>query len=899
VHDPQLSAAWSAWERFATGTPPHELPELLRSMSVPQDVIDQLIERHERETARIIEMRDPIGLGRENAPKWYTGPRSTDKNWPAYEAKLLKSLGDAAAVKRVGDASDKVVAMLDHPGTKRFDSRGLVVGHVQSGKTSNFTAVVCKAADRGYRMFIVLSGVHNALRRQTQARLIQDIVNANPELWHQLTGLDHDFKPTENAPSLLAARDQHLLLVIKKNRAPLTKLRKWLATARPQLENCPTLVIDDEADQATVATKKINPLIRDLLDQLPRVCFVGYTATPFSNLLIDPSAERDFYPRDFVVSLPQGDGYQGPEVLFGRDALDGEDPADVPTGADMIREVPDAELDNLRPAKRADIPDFEPSMTGSLRRAVCWFWLATAARELRQDGSFHSSMLVHAHTDTRVHDSFAGPLSALRSEVLAGLADQDAGLLAALEAQWEEESSRVPASDFGRATVPWTAVRERLEDVVARTRIVRDHYRSDDRLDYDSGPATVIAVGGNTLSRGLTLEGLVVSVFVRSADMYDTLLQMGRWFGYRPRYEDFPRIWMPAEMRQWFKHLASVEAEMRREIERYLVEHKYPLELAVRIRCHPKMRVTAPSRMKDAVRAAASYGGQLIETRYFDCGLNEAQRAEAALVHRRNAAAVNALLVQAEAQGRADSAPSAVPVARLLYRSVPTSAVLDFLRDYEVNRHSTEYSDALVLEYVSRRMKAGGLLAWNVGLVGKAGDGTARVDLPGGRTTYAVTRARTFDTRKEAVADIKTLTGSRDPGLDLTIPTPLPDGYKAISRELLRKLRSVQQGDTGLLLLYPIDGRSEPPVRSAPSGSGEDAGAAGNPRRDRAPLDAPAQIVWGMALVFPEPVAGTDIAVEYDYVQADLSRVFPASGSDDEDYDLGILDEDLDVAAGA
>jgi hypothetical protein len=500
-----------------------------------------------------------------------------------------------------------------------------------------------------------------------------------------------------------------------------------------------------------------------------------------------------------------------------------------------------------------------------------------------------------------VHDSFAAPLAALRAEVLIGLSKGDEALLAGLEKLWNDEVERVPAGDFGREVLQWHDVRPRLDDVVDRTRIVRDHYRSDDRLDYDSGPVTVIAVGGNTLSRGLTLEGLVVSVFVRSADMYDTLLQMGRWFGYRRRYEDMPRIWMPGEVRQWFKHLASVEAEMRREIERYLIEHKSPLDLAVRIRCHPTMRVTAPSRMRDAVRAAASYGGQLIETRYFDCGIDAAQRTEAANIHARNAAAVAALLLQAEAQGRVDEPPSIAPVARMLYRNVPSSAVLDLVRDYEVNRQSTEYSGTLVHQYVTRRMKAGGLLQWNVGIVGKTTGGTAQVALPGGRSTYAVTRARTADTKDHVIADIKTLTGSRDPGLDLTIPDRLPDEHRTVSRELLRKLRRQQQPDTGLVLLYPIDGNSEPPTRSAPAARRPDDNEVPAPRplrKDRAPLGAPTDVVWGLALVFPEPVAGLDVAVEYDYVQADLSRVFPGSASEGgEEYDLSILDEDMDVPA--
>lgn len=861
--------------------PPHELQQHLRSLSVPDELIDALIARHAAKSARIVALKEPLGLGRENAVKWYTGPRKGDRNWPAFEAKQRRALPEMA-VDRLHEASDKVTAMLDHPGTPQFNSRGLVVGHVQSGKTSNFTAVVAKAADRGYKMFIVFSGVHNSLRRQTQVRLLQDLVQLNPPLWHQITNPDHDFRPPSNAASFFASNGQYVLLVVKKNAAVLEKLRVWLATAREQLATCPTLVIDDEADQATVATKRINPLIRGVLDQLPKVCYVGYTATPFGNLLIDPSDSKDFYPKDFVVSLPMSEGYQGPETLFGREPLDGEDPADVPTGSNMIRVIPDQELDDLRPAKRADIPGFSPQITPSLRHAVLWFWLATAARHARGDGDKHSSMLIHAHSDTSVHDSYEMPLKALRAQVETGLANEDAALASELEALWHRECHEVPASDFNTQAMEFSEIRGHLQRVVETTTIVRDHYKSTDRLDYDSGPTNVIAVGGNTLSRGLTLEGLVVSVFVRSSDMYDTLLQMGRWFGYRRGYEDLPRIWMPAQMRRWFSHLASVEADMRREIERYLVEHKSPLDLAVRIRCHPKMRVTAPNRMTKAVRAAASYGGALLETRYFPCSpqgdpsgaLGSPDKVVA--WHRANQGAALNLLLAAASNGRR----SPTSTGSVLYRDVPTSFVLDFVNGYRFDETSTEYSTDLVLNYVRRRMTKGGLQRWNVAVVGKTGNGTGYT-LPDGTSVVAVSRARTKISEAEPVADIKTLTGSRDPGLDLAIPPRNEqDDATKVTRANLTKWRHQQQPEVGLLLLYPIDARST------------------STRPDRRPLAAPdaVDVVWGAALVFPEPSTGVDVQVEYDYVQADLSRVFPASaeGVDDEDYT--ILEQDLDKA---
>ncbi len=870
MEDPRLEAAWQSYQHFMDGTPPHELPQRLRNMFVPDEIIDKLVERHETETARIVALKEPLGIGRENALNWYAGPRKDDKNWPAFEAKLRKQL-PGVAVDRLHEASDKVVAMLDHPATPRFDSRGLVVGHVQSGKTSNFTAVICKAADRGYRLFIILSGVHNSLRRQTQTRLLRDLVELNPPLWHQITGPDRDFQPWDNAPSLFASKDQYLLLVVKKNTAVLRKLKAWLATAREQLENCPTLVIDDEADQATVATKKINPLIRGVLDQLPRVCYVGYTATPFGNLLIDPTNAKDFYPKDFILSLPMGHGYQGPETLFGREPLDGEDPEDVPAGSDMIREIPDAELDALRPAKRADVVDFEPEVTPSLRNAVYWFWLATAARHARGQRDQHSSMLLHAHSDTAVHDSYERPLKLLRDETALRLRSGDATVLQELEELWNQECGEVPAEDFLLERTTWDEVAANLLDVVQTTKIILDHYRSSDRLDYDSGPVNVIAVGGNTLSRGLTLEGLVVSVFVRSADMYDTLLQMGRWFGYRPGYADLPRIWMPADMRRWFSHLASVEADMRREIERYLTEHKTPLDMAVRIRCHPKMRVTAPSRMGSHVKAAAGYGGQLIETRYFPCSpVGDQAPQDVVTWHERNASAVLALLKEADEHGLHDPADHG---AAVLYRGVPTTTVLEFVDRYQFDARSTEYSPALVRAYIEKRVGKGGLKTWNVGVIGKSlGDGP-QVTLPGGTSLGAVSRARTRASSKDAVADIKTLTGSRDPGLDLAIPSG-----SVVNRQNLNGWRSQQQPDVGLILLYPIDGQSK------------------NARGDRSPLGAPEGVrtVWGAAFIFPNPVSGTDVTVEYDYVQADLRKVFPAAAEGADDEDASILDQDQD-----
>jgi hypothetical protein len=458
----------------------------------------------------------------------------------------------------------------------------------------------------------------------------------------------------------------------------------------------------------------------------------------------------------------------------------------------------------------------------------------------------------------------------LRRKTEALLSAAEETFLADLRRLWADETSRVAADSLGEQPVEFDDVLELLPKVVSDTDIIMDHYRSGDRLDYEAGPATVIAVGGNTLSRGLTLEGLVVSVFVRSSDVYDTLLQMGRWFGYRPGYTDLPRIYMPAQVIRWFTHLATVEAEMRLEIERLLVEHQTPMQLAVRIRCHPQMRVTAPSKGRTKVRAAAAYGGALVESRYFPA----APENSALEWHQRNAAAVETLLNAATAGGTADGS---MPAGRILWRGVAGEDVVRFVEGYDFHERSTNAASGLMSDYIRKRMADGGLVGWNVGVVGTVPKvPEAAVNLPGDRSVGYVTRTRLGISRDDDVADIKTLTGPRDEGLDLTIADDVE-----VNRTLLQQARVAQQPETGLVLLYPIDALSKAT------------------RSDRADLNVPGSLVWGVALVFPKPSSGKDVAVEYDYVVADLSRVFPES-TDEEQEDTSVLQENLDAdTAGA
>ncbi len=829
-------------EQLANKTP-SEAFRKLRRWGVDEALLTKVQERYEEEALAVREQGIAPSVVVGGRSTWYTGPQSKDKYWPAIRSKLQKSGWSAESLEELDKSTSQIVGLLDHPKTPEFSTKGLVLGHVQSGKTTNFTAVIAKAADRNYKLFIVLAGIHNSLRRQTQVRLRNDLIGEHHDQWIELTNPDSDFTPPPtHAISYFASNNrQKVLCVIKKNATVLRKFREWLRGAEDHLRECPTLIIDDEADQATVATERINPLIMDIVDSLPKSVYLGYTATPFANLLIDP-ASSNLYPKDFIVSLPQPKfPYFGNEVLFGREPLDAED--EVFDGYDMIRIIDDSEVPLVRPASRADADGFVPSITGSLRTSVLYFWLATAARRVRRTGNKHSTMLIHTSVKTSVHESFHEPLARFQESVQDRIQDLDPRILGELEGLWKRENAAVPAGEFGLAPVDFDEVLEMLPSVLSESRIIIDNATSRERLDYEGQPVVAIAIGGNTLSRGLTLEGLAVSYFVRSVSAYDSLLQMARWFGYRSGYEDLPRIWLTEELRGWFRHLATVETEIRRDIDRYMAGNDTPTSFAVRIRTHPSLLVTSAAKMADAVEVYSAFGGRRIQTHFFDVSPSAVEDNLSAL--RGLISSLDADHIRVEADGRH---------SRYLWRNAGYKAVTRFLREYSYHPESFESSNDVLIEYIEKRVRQSELLTWNIAIVGKpTGDPSATVDLGHGIAPGRVVRSRL----EGDVVDIKTLMSRRDAALDLNLSKVSKE--QPLTEEEIFTLRRVQLPHTGLLVLYVIDKDSAPNSKRPSSGT------------KRVALDAPDDLV-GFGLVFP-PADGEDSQAKHTYVSADLSGI--------------------------
>lgn len=817
------------------GRSPDDAARRLAAM-LPAEDVQRALQKYREDARRIWTMREPSGVYNKFFEPWYLGPSPDDKLWNAYKALMQQRGWDQEAIASIDTSSTRVVSLLDPPSKAQILTRGLVVGHVQSGKTANFTAVIAKAADVGYRFFIVLSGLNNALRNQTQARLESDLVATNPESWVTVTEPDSDFRARGNVNAFLSERHTIKVLgVVKKHAGRLRRLNSWLHSARPEvLRACPVLVIDDEADQASPNAHPdpeertaINKLIIKLLKNLPKAAYVGYTATPFANFLIDPKGVEDLYPRDFIVDIPKGKDYFGAEQIFGRPPLD--DTEAPVAGLNMIRDVPEEEAHRLKPANRDVRFDFVPLVTPTLQKAMLYFWLATAARFERGHQARHSTMLIHTTQYSVVHTHARITVEAFRIRTLEGVRSADKKLLEEMRSLWDEEQAKMPPALVNEAPVFFDDLRKHLEPVMSLCETKVENGISLERIDYtqdsDGRGRVYVVIGGNVLSRGLTLEGLTVSFFVRSASAYDTLLQMGRWFGYRPGYADLPRVWMTEELKGFFFDLAGVESEIRVDIGRYSKGEVTPEQFGVRIRTHPKLEITSKLKMQNAVTAKMAFSGRSVQTIVFctqdKVWLDNNLSAARALVQR---ITEDDQIKPTQIGGRPHK----------VFQDVQSTRVQDFLAAYAIDPSNGGMPSAHLKGYIRDQNAAGRILLWNVAVV------TRERELPllGGiqfgslGTVPLVNRARFLRQRPPGRVDIKALMSETDVAIDVPLPTT---ELRKHGREDLIAMRDELVTDRGLLLIYPIGKNSEPETEN----------------HERAPLGA-VQDVIGIALVFPE-----------------------------------------------
>lgn len=746
--------------------------------------------------------------------------------WPTLRDYLISKEWNTADLD---DQTDRVLRQVARPSLPEFDIRGLVLGYVQSGKTANFTALIAKAVDVGYRLVIVLSGTDNGLRRQTQIRLNRELVGyvdnrpgAVPlpppgKQWHQFTSEDAggDFDAGRaNYASLQGS--EPVLIVMKKNGPRLRRLHAWLDEAPSTvMQQLPVLVVDDEADQASPDSKGdrvtqapdpddviedpsiINGLIRKLLGRFSRCSYAAYTATPFANILIPhdnqfhPEFGNDLYPKDFVIALPKRDGYFGAEELYGRfDLATGAER----TGLDVIRPVADEDLLAL------DQGAFPPGLQIALENFV----LAGAGRRQRGNGAEPATMLIH--TSSRRDDHMR--LTTQVRDRLRDLRDewryQRGHVEPRLRARWDAEFRPVTHAVAPALDVPFDSIAEHVGPFLEAVREVREvNSRKGDMLDYASEPALkVIAVGGNRLSRGLTLEGLLVSYFVRRTVMYDTLMQMGRWFGYRGGWADLTRIHTTTELRSWFHDLATVEYQLREDIAVYERQGIKPVELGMRILSHPAMLVTSPlkQRHSSTINVAQTYAAKVVQSFKFPFArpADLAEQADA------NLALTREFLTGAGSPDWKDDGPVWAGT-----KAVSGELVLDFLKRYRIDESARSVSLPLLCAYLERQIEQDELVRWTIAVKGRK-----RLDTTLGEAQWNVAGGR--------IAQIARTRLKSDPA-SLGVVTEPGDEEAGLSEELLERARALAQEEElgqnpaarlvrpateGLLLLYPISRQS-------------------------------------------------------------------------------------------
>lgn len=736
-----------------------------------------------------------VGLVASTEDPWYLPlPDSQSPRWSFAK----KRLGlDEEAVARTSAVADEILARLANPMGRNIATRGLVLGHVQSGKTTSFLSVAAKALDRRYDLVIILSGVHNSLRRQTQERAARTLVH-NAGLWWLGTALN-DFRPDGNSlSSHLAGNGKRGLLVVKKRADILGKLATWLdRESDADLRRMAILVIDDEADQAGLDVAS-GPQLEGVHKQLSRIvnlrtssderrcAYLAYTATPYANILTS-QAEYGLYPRDFIYPLDPPASYVGIEELFGEGQVGDPVQIEVDTGSTEI-------------------------LSDGLRDAIRWFVLATAARVGLGTAleSFHSSMLIHTTQSTEDQIAYRPVIE----QYLVDLKAEFSGDPNVMREFYERTLEQVPSREgngrgfLGERTATWVEVSEHVVQVLdrlinrtpsgeafkedghmqrAHSGVIVDNSKVDymDRLTYSDlskgqPSVTVITIGGNTLSRGLTLEGLVCSYFARTARNYDSLMQMGRWFGYRPGYRHLLRIWTTQGLYDWFQELNQVEQDLREELIWMQNNDIAPDKYGPRIRTSPNMNITRAAAMK-SVAKEVSYSDHVIDPAWLDLD-------PTVLKHNQEVSRELA---------RELGSPENLGSSRL-FRKVPLARIRNFLIEFQVHTEEKRLDKPSLISYLDK--EAGNLGEWNVLFKSNSLSNTSDFDFGGdvGRVS-TVRRARAGHA---SVAYIGSLVDSGDHRLDLKGDPP-SNGARYRS-----------ESEPPLLVVYAIDKKSPPKAGS-------------------------------------------------------------------------------------
>lgn len=550
---------------------------------------------------------------------WWTSKQKQQKEnyyWGRYKL-FIESFYPEEVIRAIDTDTDLVMNNLENPEIESFNRYGMVVGHVQSGKTANYSALVCKAADAGYNFIVVVAGGMNNLRNQTQERLNEAFIgldmgtpvgvgvgNVNREkLPISLTTKEKDFNKADadrNSQGLNFDNiNVPIVIVIKKNTRSLLNVIEWLERQyKNQIKNHTMLLIDDESDYASINTKEeedpttINKRLRKLISLFEKSAYVAYTATPYANIFIDHEVGhdelgKDLFPKDFIYALDAPSNYFGARKIF----LDDENKYLIQIN-DYLDDIP------VKHKKDLEIP----KLPNSLFEAIRLFIINISIRNLRGQGGKHNSMLVHATRFTNVHKRIAFHiekyLNHLHNEINAyGMLNN--ALNQSKKIRDIRDTFELHCSD---SEFTWDDVLESICKTISSIVVREVHQSTTVPLEYrDDTSTNAIVVGGTSLARGYTLEGLSISYFLRNTVFYDTLMQMGRWFGYRDGYDDLCKIFLPTHVKESFSLIIDATEDLIDNLKLMSNDNMTPEDFGLAVKHHPDsgLQVTARNKQKN------------------------------------------------------------------------------------------------------------------------------------------------------------------------------------------------------------------------------------------------------------------------------------------------------------
>lgn len=717
-----------------------------------------------------------------DSENWYAEQKH-HINYPEYFNKTLK-LPPRAKIS-IKKSSEDILNLTCDPSSADFHSvSGLVVGNVQSGKTANFTALIARAADSGYNLIVVLSGGNfNDLRSQTQSRLFDDLidpVNSIKPTWHRATRTNEwnfgDVMDEKNGwdGEWDITQKPCCLVVTKKNSSTLPNLRTWIkkiAGNMPDGKKIKLLLIDDEADHASLnrliqkkkLTKeekelgldasKINRSIREILHEVSDYAYIGFTASPFANLFVPPHYDElefegeklpTLYPRDFIYLLEEPEGYFGLAKLCN---------ADFPEWTNHFCEVSENEAVFYR-KHTTKIPVSE-SLKNGLKQSIHDFYITLGLRYIRRkleattDASiiprnFHHSMLVHTRETTKTMYGITQTIIPFSNSLKASILESGSPIQTKDVKEHLEEFE----NHFSKNFIPKTpSVQDSFEDICANLceyfdseetntfphvkEIIsqvddpddQEKKRGENLVYQKNHPYSVIAIGGNRLARGFTLEGLTVSYFIRepkSGIKSDTLLQQGRWYGFRGSDEDLVRVYTTRILRDEFWDLKRIEedchAKIREFSEQGLAPSCYSIPVLKTANQSPTSKDKIPHLRVNALPSIFSGDYLPKNGDNFPIKQNDSQ-SEAFLEEN-----LTQLGIFLDECNILNGGKPFLEENMYVYNSIPLEAVMAYFKSTLHNYHGDVYQKKDLITYLQTRseMNKDDCSKWTVALIGKA-----------------------------------------------------------------------------------------------------------------------------------------------------------------------------------